>query len=145
MKKVTPSFPPTPIYKLRSCQAPFLKIWQEVQPPSRKRWDAHYGQVGRYVSIANKYFSAGHHEQKNAKTSSQIKFLLVTIKQQTKLLVLRHSLLQKSIQCIGSSDVVAQFHLQYYLPCQITHNNILLCLATRSPRTKSDSFLCSNC
>ena len=35
---------------------------------------------------ANKYyFSADHHEQKNKKTTSQIKFLAVTIKQQIKL------------------------------------------------------------
>ena len=37
------------------------------------------------------YSSAGHHEQKNKKTTSQIKFLTVTIKQQIKL-VLQHSL-----------------------------------------------------
>ena len=35
-------------------------------------------------SAANKYSSAGHHEQKN-KTTSQIKFLAVTVRQQTKL------------------------------------------------------------
>ena len=35
---------------------------------------------------------------------------------------------------IGSSVVVAQFHLQYFLSSQITHNNILLHLLTRSPR-----------
>ena len=33
------------------------------------------------VSAANKYYtSAGHHEQKNKKTTGQIKFLAVTIK-----------------------------------------------------------------
>ena len=36
-------------------------------------------------SAANKYSSAGHHEQKNKKTTSQIKFLSVTVRQQTKL------------------------------------------------------------
>ena len=37
-------------------------------------------------SVANKYYSStGHHEQKNKKTTGQIKFLLVTIKQRTKL------------------------------------------------------------
>ena len=37
LEKVTPSFPATPLEKLRSCQAPsFLKIWLEVKPPSRK-------------------------------------------------------------------------------------------------------------
>ena len=33
------------------------------------------------ISAANKYSSASHHEQKNKKTTSQIKFLAVTIKQ----------------------------------------------------------------
>ena len=43
-------------------------------------------------SAANKYyFSADHHEQKNKKTTSQMKFSVVTIKQQINL-VLRHSL-----------------------------------------------------
>ena len=46
----------------------------------------------RYGSTANKYYSsASHHEQKNKKTSGQIKFLLVLIKQEIKL-VLQHSL-----------------------------------------------------
>ena len=37
LEKVTPSFPATPLEKLRSCQAPsFLKIGLEVKPPSRK-------------------------------------------------------------------------------------------------------------
>ena len=37
-------------------------------------------------STANKYYSsAGHHEQKNKKITSQIKFSAVTIKQQIKL------------------------------------------------------------
>ena len=45
-----------------------------------------------YHRAANKYFSSvSHHEQKNKKTTSQIKFLAVTIKQQIKL-VLQHSL-----------------------------------------------------
>ena len=37
-------------------------------------------------STANKYLSAGHHEQKN-KTTSQIRFLAVTIKPQIKLVL----------------------------------------------------------
>ena len=31
---------------------------------------------------ANKYSSVGHHDQKNKKTNSQIKFLAITIRQQ---------------------------------------------------------------
>ena len=42
-----------------------------------------------WCSAVNKY-SAGHHEQKNKKATGQIKFLVVTIKQQIKL-VLKHS------------------------------------------------------
>ena len=46
----------------------------------------------RCTSAANKYYlSAGHHEQENKKTTSQIKFSAVTIKQQIKL-VLQHYL-----------------------------------------------------
>ena len=44
-----------------------------------------------HFSTANKYSSSGRHEQKNKKTTGQIKFLAVTIKQQIKL-VLHHSL-----------------------------------------------------
>ena len=48
-------------------------------------------------SAANKdYSSAGHHEQKNKKTTGQIKFLAITIKQQIKL-VLWHSLCKYEI------------------------------------------------
>ena len=38
--------------------------------------------VGKWIiSAANKYYSsAGHHEQKNKKTTGQIKFSVVTIK-----------------------------------------------------------------
>ena len=44
------------------------------------------------TSAANKYYSsAGHHEQKNNKTTIQIKFLVVTIQHGIKL-VLRHPL-----------------------------------------------------
>ena len=40
------------------------------------------------LSAASKYYSsAGHHEQKNKKTTSQIKFSAVTIRQQTKLVL----------------------------------------------------------
>ena len=42
-------------------------------------------------SAANKYSSAGHHEQKNKKTTGQIKFLAVAISHRIKL-ILRHSL-----------------------------------------------------
>ena len=42
-------------------------------------------------STANEYSSADHHEQENKKTTGQIKFLVVIIKQQIKL-VLQHSL-----------------------------------------------------
>ena len=42
-------------------------------------------------STANKYSSACHHEQKNKKTTSPIKFSAVTIKKQIKQ-VLQHSL-----------------------------------------------------
>ena len=39
-------------------------------------------------NAANKYYSsAGHHEQKNKKTTSQIKFSAVTIRQWTKLVL----------------------------------------------------------
>ena len=53
-------------------------------------------------SAANKYyFSAGHHEQENQKTTGQIKFSAVTIKQRIKL-VLRLLFVNK-YQCIGSN------------------------------------------
>ena len=43
---------------------------------------------GRQVSTANKYSSsAGQHEQKNKKTTGQINFLVVTIKQPIKLVL----------------------------------------------------------
>ena len=42
-------------------------------------------------SVANKYSSAGYHEQNNEKTTGQIKYSAVTIKQGIKL-VLQHSL-----------------------------------------------------
>ena len=46
-----------------------------------------------YNSAENKdYSSAGHHEQKNKKTTGQIKFLVLTVKQQIKKLVLQYSL-----------------------------------------------------
>ena len=43
--------------------------------------------------------------------------------------------------CIGSSGTVAQFHLQYFLSSQRTHNNTLLHLLTRSPTTTNVFFL----
>ena len=43
------------------------------------------------ITTANKYYSSvGHHDQKNKKTTGQIKFLAVTMKQRIKL-VLQHS------------------------------------------------------
>ena len=43
-----------------------------------------------FSSAANKYYSsAGHHEQKNQKTTGQIKFSTVTIRQQIKLVLQR--------------------------------------------------------
>ena len=44
-----------------------------------------------WLSAANKYSSTGHHEQKNKKANHQIKFSMVTIKQQIKP-ALQHSL-----------------------------------------------------
>ena len=60
----------------------------------------------RFTSAANKYSSAGHHEQKNEKTTGQIKFSAVIIRQQIKL-VLQHSLHKKNVnvkccRCTGS-------------------------------------------
>ena len=46
-------------------------------------------------SAANKYSSANHHEQKNKKTTGQIKFWVVTIKQQMKLVL--QPLLQRAL------------------------------------------------
>ena len=45
--------------------------------------------IKRYLiqRAANKYSSAGHHEQKNKKTTGQIKFSAVTIRQQIKLVL----------------------------------------------------------
>ena len=56
------------------------------------------------------------------KNASQIKFSAFTIKQQIKL-VLRHSL--GKICHIDSSVTVAQFHLQYFLFSQRTHNTTI--------------------
>ena len=42
-------------------------------------------QMLQVSNAANKYYSsAGHHEQKDKKTTGQIKFLAVTVKQRTK-------------------------------------------------------------
>ena len=54
-----------------------------------------------FLPVASKIFEKAkysHHEQKNKKTTSQIKFSVFTIKQQIKL-VLQHSL----CKCIGSN------------------------------------------
>ena len=97
----------------------------------------------RTFSAANKYYSSvGHHEQKNKKTTGQIKFLAVIIKQQIKL-VLRHSLCKNEFN-VMLQVLPLQFHIQYFLSSQITDNNILLHLLTRSPRTTNVCFLCSN-
>ena len=46
--------------------------------------------IQHITSAANKYYSsAGHHEEKNKKTTGQIKFSAVTIKQQIKLVLQR--------------------------------------------------------
>ena len=43
---------------------------------------ADFHQIETFISAANKYYSsAGHHEQKNKKTTGQIKFSAVTIRQ----------------------------------------------------------------
>ena len=89
--------------------------------------------MGKKYSIliaANKYYSsAGHHEQKNKKTTGQIKFLVVTIRQRIKL-VLQHSLCKKEFDVLVQV-LPLQFHLQYFLSSQITHNNILLQLLNK--------------
>ena len=60
-------------------------------------------------SAANKYYSSvGHHEQKNIKTTGQIKFLVLTIKQWIKL-VLQHS------QCKNEFNVLVQVLLLHSL------------------------------
>ena len=60
--------------------------------------------------------------RKIKKNTSQIKFSAFTIKQQIKL-VLRHSL--GKIYRIDSSVTIAQFHLQYFLFSQRTHNTTI--------------------
>ena len=89
--------------------------------------------MGKKYSIliaANKYYSsAGHHEQKNKKTTGQIKFLVVTIKQRIKL-VLQYSLCKNEFNVLAQV-LPLQFHLQYFLSSQITHNNILLQLLNK--------------
>ena len=62
-----------------------------------------------HYSAANKYYSSvGHYEQKNKKTTVQIKFSTVTVKQQIKL-VLGHSLCKEMwmywFRAIGSNGV----------------------------------------
>ena len=44
LKKIHPLFPsnPPPKIGILTCHPPFLKIWMEAQPPSRKE-GAHYG------------------------------------------------------------------------------------------------------
>ena len=57
-------------------------------------------------SAANKYSSVCHHEQKNKKTTGQITFSAVTIKQQMKL-VLQHSLFKNEFNVLFQ---VMSFH-----------------------------------
>ena len=65
----------------------FCSVWNS--PHQWANAEEFYGVI---CSAANKFYSlASHHEQKNTKTTGQIKFLVVTIKQQIKL-VWRHSL-----------------------------------------------------
>ena len=88
------------------------------------------------ISAANKYCSfACHHEQRNKKTTGQIKFLAVTIKQQIKLIL--WGSLCKTEYNVLVEVLPLQFHLQYFLSSQTTHNNMLLHLLTRSQRTAS--------
>ena len=59
--------------------------------------------------------------KKNKKTTSQIKFSAVTIRQRTKLVL--DILFVNKCSC---KVAVVQVHLQYFLSSQITHNNVLL-------------------
>ena len=62
-------------------------------------------------STASKYSSVGHHEQKNKKSTSQIKFLAVMRKQQIKL-VLQHSLYKSKFNVLVQ---VLLFHSFIYM------------------------------
>ena len=62
--------------------------------------------------------SAGHHEQENKKTTSQIKFFVVTIKQQIKLL-LQDSLCKLMLMYLV--QMLLQFHPQHFLSNQGMH------------------------
>ena len=70
-----------------------------------------------YTSAANKYYfsAGGHHEQKIKKTTGQIKFLPVTIKQQKKLDILH---VKECWWILINDTAVAQFCLQYFLSSQ---------------------------
>ena len=58
------------------------------------KWDVRVGACIIYVSAANKYYaSAGHHKQKNKKSTDQIKFSAVIIKQQIKLVLRSYDIL----------------------------------------------------
>ena len=80
-----------------------------------------------WTNAANKYYSsAGHHEQKNKETVSQIKVLVVTIKQIK--LDLQHSLFSYDILNLMywfKCYTISQFHLQYYLSSQRTQQYII--------------------
>ena len=100
-------------------------------------WKSIYDEV---ISTENKYYSsASHHEQKNKKTTGQIKFLAVTVKQQIKL-VSRHSLCEN--EYIGSSVAVAQFPLQYFLSNQITQLYIITSFNKEFKNCKCSLYSC---
>ena len=106
-KGVKHYFQLTPLSDSHHHKSPtYHRIWDCAEPQFRLCWrklcssDNHFTRVPQQCvftiilfnttllcSTANKYSSAGHHEQKNKKTTSQIKFLAVTIK-----LILRLSL-----------------------------------------------------
>ena len=72
-----------------------------------------YAHICNY-SAANKFcFFAGHDERKIKKTTGQIKFTAVTVKQRMKI-VLRHSLVNVLVQ------MLPQFHIQHFLSSQKT-------------------------
>ena len=57
-----------------------------------KEYDIGYkSEIYICIVAANKYSSAGHHEQKNKKTTGQIKFSAVTLKQRIKLVLMTFS------------------------------------------------------
>ena len=105
----------------------------------------HYRQLSYFKKAYNLcsaaykyYFCAGHHEQKNQKTTVQIKFSAATLNYQIKRL--NDIPYVNKCQCFGSSVAVAQFHL-YFLSSQITvyycfclkRITLCICLCSSSP------------